>query len=41
MKSPFISDGRNQFGRFTLADQGFEYYPIGIPGATLPNSNKG
>lgn len=32
MNLPIIFDGRNQFERFNLPEQGFEYYPIGIPG---------
>jgi UDPglucose 6-dehydrogenase len=32
LKVPVIVDGRNQFERFNLVEQGFEYYAIGIPG---------
>jgi UDPglucose 6-dehydrogenase len=32
LKTPVIVDGRNQFERFNLAEQGFEYYAIGLPG---------
>ena len=32
LKTPVIVDGRNQFERFNLMEQGFEYYAIGIPG---------
>ena len=32
LNTPVIVDGRNQFERFNLAEQGFEYYAIGIPG---------
>jgi len=32
LKTPVIIDGRNQFERFNLTEQGFEYYAIGIPG---------
>jgi UDPglucose 6-dehydrogenase len=35
LKTPVIVDGRNQFERFNLAEQGFEYYAIGLPGTTL------
>ena len=31
LKTPVIVDGRNQFERFNLKEQGFEYYAIGIP----------
>ena len=34
MKTPIIIDGRNQFERFNLHENGFEYYAIGIPGTT-------
>ena len=32
LKTPVIVDGRNQFERFNLVEQGFEYYAIGLPG---------
>ena len=32
LKTLVIVDGRNQFERFNLPEQGFEYYAIGIPG---------
>lgn len=31
LKNPIIFDGRNLFLRFDLEEDGFEYYPIGIP----------
>ena len=31
LKTPVIIDGRNQFERFNLMEQGFEYYAIGLP----------
>ena len=37
LKTPVIVDGRNQFERFNLAEQGFEYYAIGLPGTTIGN----
>lgn len=33
---PIIFDGRNQFERFNLHENGFEYYAIGIPGTVFP-----
>ena len=33
LRTPVIVDGRNQFERFNLMEQGFEYYAIGIPGS--------
>jgi len=38
MKWPIIIDGRNQFERFNLHENGFEYYPIGIPGTVMPGT---
>jgi UDPglucose 6-dehydrogenase len=32
LKTPVIVDGRNQFERFNLTEQGFEYYAIGLSG---------
>jgi UDPglucose 6-dehydrogenase len=29
LKTPIIFDGRNQYNRFSLEQQGFEYYQIG------------
>ena len=33
LKKTVIFDGRNQFERFNLVEQGFEYYAIGLPGS--------
>jgi UDPglucose 6-dehydrogenase len=35
LKTPIIVDGRNQFERFNLVEQGFEYYAIGLPGTKM------
>ncbi|MDR0328269.1 MAG: UDP-glucose/GDP-mannose dehydrogenase family protein [Planctomycetaceae bacterium] len=35
LKTPVIVDGRNQFERFNLVEQGFEYYAIGLPGTKI------
>ena len=37
LRQPIIFDGRNQFERFNLHENGFEYYAIGIPGTQTPS----
>jgi UDPglucose 6-dehydrogenase len=38
LKTSVIVDGRNQFERFHLMEQGFEYYAIGLPGTKVKSS---
>ncbi len=35
LREPIVFDGRNQFERFHLHENGFEYFAIGIPGTKL------